>query len=362
MLIQELELINSKKRQSWLWLKGILPQLTRGAKPIDELESMLELGAIPSFRFYFLVGLAAAIATLGLIANSTATIIGAMIIAPFMNPILSFSYALVSSQPKLLTKAMVTMLTGMVWVILISWLITLLAGTKIAGSEILARSNPNLLDLGVAIASGTAGAFAISRRGVSNADALPGVAIAVALVPPLCVVGIGFVFGAQPIIDPTVNPEYRVTHELLNMGQGAFLLFLTNLLAIVVCSGAVFILQGYGQLKKGFTGFCLSLLVLAFIALPLKFSFDDFRIRSIILDKLEELRFDNPHWAKTRIIEIQLNLAVEPPIIEFDVLAPPGVISAKDVEVIEKALSELRGKPVDFDVNLIEFNKLKRVD
>ena len=344
------------------WLKGILPKLTRGSKPIEELEQLLWLGAIPSFRFYFLVGLAAAIATIGLIANSTATIIGAMIIAPLMNPILSFSYGLVEFKPQLLSRATVTLLTGIFWVILISALITLWAGTTIAGSEILSRSNPNLLDLGVAIASGTAGAFAISRRGVSNADALPGVAIAVALLPPLCVVGIGFVFGPQLIIDPNVNPEYRVVSELLNIGQGAFLLFLTNLIAIVFCGGLVFLLQGYGKPKKALTGLSLSLLMLTFIALPLKLSFDDIHVRSIILQKIDEIKFDNPHWDKARLIGIQMNLDVEPPIVEFDVLAPPGVISETDVEVIEDALSELRGKPVDFDLNLIEFNKLKRVD
>ena len=323
---------------------------------------MLHLGAIPSFRFYSMLGLAAAISTLGLIANSTATIIGAMIIAPLMNPILSFSYALVSFKPQLLRKATVTLLTGILWVILVSWLITLLTGTKIAGSEILSRSNPNLLDLGVAIASGTAGAFAITRLGVSNADALPGVAIAVALVPPLCVIGINFAYGSQLIIDPTIRPEYRITHGLLNIGQGSLLLFLTNFIAIVFCGGLVFILQGYGKFKKGLTGLFLSLLVLTFIALPLKFSFDDLRIRSIILQELDVLGSDYPHWAKARLLDIQLNLDVEPPIVEFDVLAPPGVITETDVKVLENALSELRGKPVDFDINLIEFNKLKKVD
>ena len=155
----------------------------------EELEQMLEVGAIASFRFYLMLGLAAAIATLGLIANSSATIIGAMIIAPLMNPIVSFSYAMVKLRHQLLGKSALTLLTGIFWVILVSFLITELIGIRIASSEILARANPNLLDLAVAMASGTAGAFALTRRSIGNA--LPGVAIAVALVPPLCVVGIG---------------------------------------------------------------------------------------------------------------------------------------------------------------------------
>ena len=343
-------------------LKHILSKPLRGCKPRKELEQLLELGATASFRFYFLLGLATAIATLGLIANSTATVIGAMIIAPLMNPILSLSYGLLEFKPKLLRKAIVTSLTGILWSILVSWLIIQLIGTKIASSEILARTNPNLLDLGVAIASGTAGAFAITRRAASNADVLPGVAIAVALVPPLCVVGIGLALGPELIIDPTVNPEYRITNDLLNVGEGAFLLFLTNFIAVVFSGGLVFLLQGYGRFKTALTGLSLSLVVLTLIALPLKFSYDDFRIRSIILRQVGKLEQNNPHWSKARLLEVQLNLDVEPPVIKFDVLAPPGIISETDVDVIENALSELRGKPVDFDINLIEFNKLKAVD
>ena len=344
-------------------LNQILSKSLRACKSSKELEQTLELGTNLSLKFYFLLGLAAAISTLGLIANSTATIIGAMvIIAPLMTPILSFSYGLVSFKPQLIRKAIVTLLTGSLWVILVSWLITLLTGTKIAGSEILSRSNPNLLDLGVAIASGAAGAFAITRRDVNNAEVLPGVAIAVALVTPLCVVGIYFAYGPQVIIDPTIRPEYRVTHELLNIGQGSFLLLWSNFIALVFFAGLVFILQGYGKIEKGLTVLSLSLLVLAFIALPLKFSFDDLRVRSIILQEMEKFELENPHWAKARLTDIRLNLDVEPPLVEFDVLAPPGVITKTDVEVIENALSELRGKPVDFDINLIEFNKLKAID
>ncbi|MDJ0577857.1 MAG: DUF389 domain-containing protein [Xenococcaceae cyanobacterium MO_234.B1] len=343
-------------------LNNILSKPLRGCKPKKELEQLLELGAIPSFRFYFMLGLAAAIATLGLIADSTATVIGAMIIAPMMNPILSLSYGLLEFKPKLLRKAIVTSLTGILWSIFVSWFIVQSLGIKIAGSEMLARTNPNLLDLGVAIASGTAGAFAMTRRAVSNADVLPGVAIAVALVPPLCVVGTGLALGPELIIDPTVNTDYRIINDLLNVGEGAFLLFLTNFIAVVFSGGLVFLLQGYGRFKTALIGLFLSLVVLTLIALPLKFSFDDFRIRSIILRQVGELGQENPHWSKARLLEIRLNLDVEPPIVEFDVLAPPGVITATDVKVIENALSELRGKPVDFDVNLIEFNRLKKVD
>ncbi|MDJ0691358.1 MAG: DUF389 domain-containing protein [Xenococcaceae cyanobacterium MO_188.B32] len=348
------------------WLNRILPNLTQACKSIigtpqlliesplatDELEQMLELGAIPSFRFYFMLGLATAIASLGLIANSSATIIGAMIIAPLMNPIVSLSYALVKFKQRLLGRSALTILTGILWVILVSFLITQLVGTRITGSEILARANPNLLDLGVAMASGIAGAFALTRRSVSNA--LPGVAIAVALVPPLCVVGIGLALGSELIIDP----RYRIANEVLTIENGSFLLFLTNFIAIVFCGGLVFLSQGYSNAKKAFAGLSLSLLSLIFIALPLQFSFQDLILRSIILRNLDELAYENPHWVQARLREIYINLEIEPPLIQFDIIAPSGVISETDVKVVQKTLSEKLRKPVDIQINLLEFKTL----
>ncbi len=317
--------------------------------PTDELEQMLELGAIPSFRFYFMLGLASAIATLGLIANSSATIIGAMIIAPLMNPIVSLSYALIKFKQQLLGRSALTILTGILWVILVSFLITQLIGTRITGSEILARANPNLLDLGVAMGSGTAGAFALTRRSVSNA--LPGVAIAVALVPPLCVVGIGLALGSELIIDP----RYQIANEVLTIKNGSLLLFLTNFIAIVFCGGLVFFSQGYSNAKKAFAGLSLSLLSLIFIAFPLQFSFQDLIVRNIILRNLDELVYENPHWVNTRLREIYIDLDAEPTLIQFDVFAPSGVISKTDVKVIQNALSEKLRKPVDVELNIFEF-------
>ena len=345
------------------WLNRIFSHWTQMAKstvgppnllldsPVstDELEQMLELGAIPSFRFYFMLGLASAIASLGLIANSSATIIGAMIIAPLMNPIVSLSYALIKFKQQLLGRSALTILTGILWVILVSFLITQLVGTRITGSEILARANPNLLDLGVAMVSGTAGAFALTRRSVSNA--LPGVAIAVALVPPLCVVGIGLALGSELIIDP----RYRIANEVLNIEHGSFLLFLTNFMAIVFCGGLVFLCQGYSNWQKAGIGLSLSLLMLIFLALPLKFSFQNLIYRNIILRNLDELVYENPHLVNARLREIYIDLDAEPTLIQFDVFAPSGVISETDVKVIQNALSEKLRKPVDVELNLFEF-------
>ena len=317
-----------------------------------ELEKIVEEKAILSFGFYFMLGMAAAIATLGLVANSSATIIGAMIIAPLMNPIVSLSYGMVKFKQQLIGKSALTLFTGILWVILVSWIITQLVGTRITGSEILARANPNLLDLGVAMISGTAGAFALTRRSIGNA--LPGVAISVALVPPLCVVGIGLALGSGLVIDP----QYRIANEILTIEDGSFLLFFTNFIAIVFCGGLVFLCQGYTNWKKASIGLSLSLVLLLFVVLPLRFSFQDFIFRSIILTNLDELGYENPHWLGSKLREIHIDFAVEPTTVTFEVIAPSGALSESDVQVVEKTLSEKLKEPVEVRVHLLEFETL----
>lgn len=129
-----------------------------------------------SHNFSILLTLATAIATFGLLSNSTATIIGAMIVAPLMIPIISFSYGLVSLNVRLISYSLSRLVFGIILTIFIAFIATEIIGFRIPGSEILARTEPTLLDLGVAIAAGTAGAFAKVRSRVS--DAIPGVAIA----------------------------------------------------------------------------------------------------------------------------------------------------------------------------------------
>ena len=318
----------------------------------QELEQMLEVGAITSFRFYLLLGLAAVIATLGLIANSSATIIGAMIIAPLMNPIVSFSYAMVKLKRQLLRISALTLLTGILWVILVSFLMTQLIGLRVASSEILVRANPNLLDLAVAMASGTAGAFALTRRSIGNA--LPGVAIAVALVPPLCVVGVGMALGSNLIVEP----RYQIGNELITIEHGSFLLFFTNFMAIVFCGGLVFLCQGYSNWKKAFIGLLLSILLLIIVTLPLKFSFKGLITRNIILRDLAELTLENPHWVNAQLREVYIDLDQDPLHIWFEVSAPLGVISETDVKIIEDSLTKKLRQPVNLEINLLEFKVL----
>ena len=183
---------------------------------------------ISSFNYWAEIVLSAGIATFGLVLNSPAVIIGAMLISPLMGPIMAAGLALAVGDLYLAIKALGNLLMSVGVAIMFSGLIVWLLPFHSATGEILSRTNPNLLDLGVALFSGLAGSIAVSRAGGRDGvTTLPGVAIAVALMPPLCTVGFGLGSGAN-----------------IRIMGGAGLLFLTNLVAIVASAFMVFVLIG----------------------------------------------------------------------------------------------------------------------
>ncbi|WP_416676406.1 TIGR00341 family protein [Egbenema bharatensis] len=220
---RRIEEIRKGNSGDWAWL-------TVKPMPLAVLNRKLWKVAEPALTYYVLLALSVVIATLGLLANSAATIIGAMIVAPLMGPILGMAFSVVMSNRRLLRRSTLSLITGTLMSIAIGAVICRLVGIQTLTPEIIARTSPNLLDLGVALAAGSAGAFAFSRRDI--ADALPGVAIAVALVPPLSVVGIGIALNLQSVT------------------FGSLLLFLTNLTGIVFSGGLVLLLQRYGSIDR----------------------------------------------------------------------------------------------------------------
>jgi uncharacterized hydrophobic protein (TIGR00271 family) len=178
-------------------------------------------------RFFVLLLLASTIATAGLLGDSAATIIGAMIIAPLMTPIMATGAALVMGQTQRAAQSLSLVGLGIASVVGLSWLLASIYSGVISfeeNSQIIARISPTIIDLIAALASGAAGAFCLSRDDI--ADSLPGVAISISLVPPLCVVGIALSAG-----------EWAAA-------LGALLLFTTNFLSILLAGGGVLALLG----------------------------------------------------------------------------------------------------------------------
>jgi uncharacterized hydrophobic protein (TIGR00271 family) len=185
-------------------------------------------------NFFVLLVLATIIATYGLISDSSAMVIGAMIVAPLMQPIIATTAAIVMGSLRRTLLALALVFCGVVAVVLLAALLTrLLPDILISfetNNEIVSRISPGLIALLTALASGAAGAFIATREEI--ADSLAGVAIAISLVPPLCVVGIA------------------AAHLHWGAALGAFLLFMTNFLAILLAGGVVFLLLGLGRLAN----------------------------------------------------------------------------------------------------------------
>ncbi len=178
-------------------------------------------------RFFALMGFASVIAAMGVITDSTAVVIGAMLVAPLMTPLMGMAISLVMGWPNRLTRSAAVATGGILLAIGIGALLGLVVPAVIdttTNAQIVARTSPTVLDLIIAIAAGAAGAYGLSRPDVS--DSLPGVAIAISLVPPLAVVGIAYSQGDWAA------------------GNGALLLFATNMIAILLVGGVTFVLTG----------------------------------------------------------------------------------------------------------------------
>lgn len=181
-------------------------------------------------KFTTLTVLSAAIAAFGLLANSGAVVIGAMLVAPLMTPITAVAGATVTAHNNRLVRALLIIVLGTALAVAVGYVTSLVAGTHVISrddlpEEVLSRTFPGLLDLGIAITAGAAAGYIAPRRSVTSA--LPGVGIAVALVPPLAAVGITAEVG------------------LGSDAQNAFLLYLTNLAAIVFAASFMLLLAGF---------------------------------------------------------------------------------------------------------------------
>lgn len=276
--------------------------------PLEDLDELMVGGSIPSFGFYFMLFLSAVIATLGLLANSAPAIIGAMIIAPLMAPIISFAYSIDIFDWKLARRSVITIITGVLLVIAVGFLCTTLVGIRFAGTEILSRTSPTLLDLGVAIAAGAAAAFSFTRQSI--ATSIAGVAISVALVPPLAVTGIGLAYGRSAFTDVGLSlTELGLFSGGNDIALGSFILFATNLLGIVLFACLVFLSQGYGQWKKAGLGIMVVLVASLVIIEPLQKSLYRLTVKSKVLSLIVEMPKKYPHifTGRSRVDNIYVN-------------------------------------------------------
>jgi uncharacterized hydrophobic protein (TIGR00271 family) len=211
-------------------------------------------------NFFALLIFATVIATYGVLSGSTATVIGAMIVAPLMGPIMATTAAVVMGSMPRAMRGFALTVAGIATVIilsyLLSWVVPDVTISFSSNGEITSRINPGLYALLTALGAGAAGAFILSRAEI--ADSMGGVAIAISLVPPLCVVGISLQKGQ------------------FDAAGGAFLLFMTNFLAILLAGGLTLVVLGLGKLatsqeharvRRG--GFVLFIVGVLLVTIPL---------------------------------------------------------------------------------------------
>jgi uncharacterized hydrophobic protein (TIGR00271 family) len=208
------------RRRVDLFLQKHVPQLNRDQRV--SLVDRIEASSQRNFDFTTLMCLSTLIAAWGLLQNSTAVVIGAMLIAPLMTPLVGIGLAIVQGNKLLLRTAQWTVLLGFLLAFAIAFLVGTAASTMATAvwrwpsAEMWARGSPSILDLLVAFVSGLAAAYAMGRPNLLSA--LPGVAIAAALVPPIATSGMALALG-----------EFR-------LAVGALTLFLTNIVAIVLAT------------------------------------------------------------------------------------------------------------------------------
>ena len=190
----------------------------------------IEANALPSRMYFIMNALSAIIAGYGLVINSPAVVIGAMLVAMMLGPITGVALAIIDYRIPFLRRSLFTVLAGGGMVIVIGFIIGLLHHDTPLSNEILSRTQPTSMDLMIALAGGTAGAYAMISPHLSVA--VVGVAVATALVPPLAASGILFAHGEG------------------SLGFGALLLAITNIIAIQFTNALVLWFSGFRRLME----------------------------------------------------------------------------------------------------------------
>jgi uncharacterized hydrophobic protein (TIGR00271 family) len=184
-------------------------------------------GSTPSQDYFFMIILSILTATFGLLLNNVAVIIGSMLIAPMLYPVLSLAMGINMSDSKLISRSLFTVLKSFTYGIAVSALATLLFSNHFdhVSSEIALINQPSLSYAAIAVIAGLAGSFALVKPQLN--ETLPGIAISVALIPPVAVTGIGMA---------KIN---------LSLISGGLLLFLVNSVGITLAGTITFSLMNF---------------------------------------------------------------------------------------------------------------------
>lgn len=322
--------------QIWLWdsLLGGASRLAAACAPLRRTvaagdltrlrQDLLEESQL-SWHYLVLIVGSCVIATLGLLSNSAAVIIGAMLIAPLMLPIRGAAFGILEADRGLIRASVLSLVVGSLLAVSISALIGWLTGLAQFGSEVMARTQPTLLDLGIAV---TAGALAgVAKIDPKVAGTVAGTAIAVALMPPICVVGLWLGQGN------------------LDLSQGAFLLYMTNLFGITLACMVAFVVFGYSMVRSARRPLSITLMFTALLVLPLGAS----TLRLLQQNQLEAsvknaLLDRTVTFQRVSLVDMSTNWLATPPEIALTVRASEPV-TPRQVQLLEEFVAGELGRP-----------------
>ncbi|NJR40210.1 MAG: DUF389 domain-containing protein [Leptolyngbyaceae cyanobacterium CSU_1_4] len=282
---------------------------------LQQIQTDLLLEATPDASYLALIVGSCAIATFGLLSNSSAVIIGAMIIAPLMLPIRGLAFGALQGNFSLFRKGIVAVGIGTLLAIAISFILGKLVGIPSYDSEVLARSEPTLLDLGIAVVAGSISGYAKVQPKISGS--LAGTAIAVALMPPICVVGLG------------------LSQANWSLSGGATLLYLTNLLGITFACMMTFLLTGYASRQHAHRALLSALTLTAMLVIPLSFGFLRLVQQAQLEMSLKQALINRTlTFQRLELVKIQANWLKNPPEVYLNVRAQEP-LTPKQVSLLQ---------------------------
>jgi uncharacterized hydrophobic protein (TIGR00271 family) len=303
---------------------------------IEEIRNgLLEESTTDNIYVVLIVG-SCIIATLGLLSNSTAVIIGAMIVAPLMLPIRGIAFGALEGNVVLFRKGFIAIIIGTILATALACLIGLLVGLPQFGSEIISRSRPTLLDLGIAVAAGGISGFAKVQPKISAS--LAGTAIAVALMPPICVIGLG------------------LSQANWSLSFGATLLYLTNLLGITLSCMLAFLLSGCTSFKRARKALGWTLALTAILFVPLSVGFFQLVRQTRLEASLKQALLNRTiTFQRVVLLDSNVNWLSNPPQVRLSVRAKEP-ITPTQVRLLEEFLAKEMNQPFTliFEVGQIE--------
>ncbi len=283
-----------------------------------------------------------AIATLGLLSNSTAVIIGAMIVAPLMLPIRCLAFSALAGDKVLFRRSLVAITVGSVISIALAWLLGFLIKLPSFGSEILSRSQPTLIDLGIAIAAGAISGLTKVEPRISSS--LAGTAIAVALMPPLCVIGLGLSQTNWPL------------------STGATLLYMTNLLGITLACMVVFLVTGYTSLRRGGKALRRTVIFTSLLVIPLGIGYTQlWRQKALEVLVQEVVVTQTTTFQHLELVSIQTDWSSEPPKAVLGIaIVGEQKPTPKQVRLLEDFLAQETGQRFSLVLQVSQIEQITR--